>query len=83
MLFFSAQLAVYCLSSFVNLVHLGKPKGLKQIVVLGSGIFGTAVPPLLGNRIRKGIPLQHDARTPCSFCPAAKGPAKTSPKGAR
>lgn len=80
-LFFSAQLAVYCLSSFVNLVHLGKPKGLKQIVVLGSGIFGTAVPPLLGNRIRKGIQLQHDAPHAVLILSGGQGPGEDIPEG--
>ncbi|WP_165368913.1 hypothetical protein [Bifidobacterium pseudolongum] len=82
-LFFSAQLAIYCLSAFVNLVHVGKPRGLKQIVVLGSGIFGTAVPPCWATAFAKASSCSMTPRTPCSFCPAAKGPAKTSPKGAR
>ncbi len=75
-LFFSAQLAIYCLSAFVNLVHVGKPRGLRQNVVLGSGIFGTAVPPLLGNRIRKGIQLQHDAPHAVLILSGGQGPGE-------
>ncbi len=80
-LFFSAQLAIYCLSAFVNLVHVGKPRGLKQIVVLGSGIFGTAVPPLLGNRIRTGIQLQHDAPHAVLILSGGQGPGEDIPEG--
>ncbi|MDY3690111.1 MAG: hypothetical protein SO032_06530 [Bifidobacterium pseudolongum] len=82
-LFFSAQLAIYCLSAFVNLVHVGKPRGLRQIVVLGSGIFGTAVPPLLGNRIRKGIQLQHDAPHAVLILSGGQGARRRHPRRAR
>ncbi len=58
MAFFSIQLAVFVLSAFINLIHFSKKKKLSQIVVLGSGIFGTEVPPLLQARIQAGIDLQ-------------------------
>ncbi|MEE0653973.1 YdcF family protein [uncultured Bifidobacterium sp.] len=80
-LFFSAQLAIYCLSSIVNLVHIGTPKRLKQIVVLGSGLLGTTVPPLLQNRILTGIRLQHDAPHAVLILSGGQGPGEDVPEG--
>ena len=56
--YFSAQLAIYCLSSALNLIHFGKARNIAQILVLGSGLFGETVPPLLQKRIAKGIEIQ-------------------------
>ena len=50
-------------------------------MVLGSGIFGTAVPPLLGNRIRKGIQLQHDAPHAVLILSGGQGPGEDIPEG--
>lgn len=46
--------ALYTLSSFINFVNLW-PRKLKYVVVLGSGLKGDRVPPLLASRIDKGI----------------------------
>lgn len=49
-------MAVYALSALLNL-HLKKRRGLSYIVVLGSGLAGDKVTPLLAGRIERGIAL--------------------------
>ena len=48
-------MAIYGLSSFLNTFHLFKKKNLDYIIVLGAGIKGRRVTPLLAARIDKGI----------------------------
>lgn len=50
-------LAVYSLSAVLNLFHLKKQRNADYIVVLGAGIIGDHVTPLLAARIEKGIEL--------------------------
>lgn len=50
-------LAVYSLSAVLNLFHLKKKRNADYIVVLGAGIIGDKVTPLLAARIEKGIEL--------------------------
>ena len=50
-------MAMYTLSAIVNLVHIRKKRNLDYIVVLGCGIRGKQVTPLLAGRIKKGIAL--------------------------
>lgn len=50
-------LASYCLSAFLNTFHLFKKRKLDYIIVLGAGIKGEQVPPLLASRIDKGIEI--------------------------
>lgn len=50
-------LAMYSLSAIVNLFHLKKKRNADYIVVLGAGIIGDKVTPLLAARIEKGIEL--------------------------
>ena len=50
-------LAVYSLSAVLNLVHLKRKRNADYIIVLGAGIIGSKVPPLLAARIEKGIEL--------------------------
>ncbi|MFS1664326.1 YdcF family protein [Streptococcus sp. zg-JUN1979] len=50
------QSALYTLSSVINFINLGKPS-LDYIVVLGAGLIGESVTPLLAARIDKGILL--------------------------
>lgn len=49
--------AMYALSAILNLIHLKKRRGADYIVVLGCGIIGTRVTPLLAARIERGIEL--------------------------
>ena len=50
-------LAVYSLSAVLNLLHLKKKRNADYIIVLGAGIIGSRVTPLLAARIEKGIEL--------------------------
>lgn len=50
-------MSMYTFSALLNLVHLKKKRNADYIVVLGSGILGTRVTPLLAARIDKGIEL--------------------------
>lgn len=52
-----ALMAVYLLSAAVNLFHRKKRRGADYIIVLGAGILGARVTPLLAARIDKGIEL--------------------------
>lgn len=50
-------MSIYTLSAVLNLIHLKKNRNADYIVVLGCGITGTRVTPLLAARIEKGIDL--------------------------
>ncbi len=52
-------LAVYLLSAALNLIHLKKQRDADYIIVLGAGIIGTRITPLLAARIDRGIELLH------------------------
>lgn len=74
-------MAMYCVSAILNLIHIGKGKNLDYIIVLGAGIKGKRVTPLLASRIDKGIEL-------LKYNPSAKlifsggmGPREDIPEG--
>ena len=50
-------MAMYCISAILNLIHIGRNKKLDYIIVLGAGIKGKRVTPLLAGRIDKGMEL--------------------------
>lgn len=52
-----ALMAVYLLSAALNLFHWKKRRGADYIIVLGAGLIGARVTPLLAARIDKGIEL--------------------------
>lgn len=79
--FLSFQLAIFLLSAVVNLIHFGKRKRFDQIVVLGSGLFGDQVPPLLQGRIRKGIKMQKCNPNAFMILSGGQGPGETIPEG--
>lgn len=56
-LYFLSVLASYCLSAFLNTFHLFKSRKLDYIIVLGAGIKGEQVTPLLASRIDQGIEI--------------------------
>lgn len=55
--YFLSVLASYCLSAFLNTFHLFKSRKLDYIIVLGAGIKGEQVTPLLASRIDQGIEI--------------------------
>ena len=79
--YFSIQLAIYCLSALINLFHPIRRKNLDQIVVLGSGLIGTVVPPLLQGRIEKGIQLQRQNPNAILILSGGQGPGEDIPEG--
>ncbi len=79
--YFSIQLAIYCLSALVNLFHPIRRRKLDQIVVLGSGLIGTVVPPLLQGRIEKGIRLQRQNPHAVLILSGGQGPGEQIPEG--
>ena len=50
-------MAMYCVSAILNLIHIGRNKKLDYIIVLGAGIKGKQVTPLLAGRIDKALEL--------------------------
>lgn len=75
-----ALMAMYTLSGILNLIHLKKKRKADYIIVLGSGILGTKVPPLLAARIDRGIELllcNPDARIIMS---GGQGPGEDIPE---
>ena len=49
--------AMYAFSSILNLIHLRENQNFRYIIVLGCGILGEKMTPLLRNRVDKGISL--------------------------
>lgn len=52
-----ALMAMYTLSALLNLIHIRKRRNADYIVVLGAGIMGKRVTPLLAARLDKGMAL--------------------------
>ena len=48
-------MTVYLLSAALNLFHLRKHRNADYIIVLGAGVIGTRIPPLLAARIDGGL----------------------------
>lgn len=56
-LYMLALMAMYVLSALLNLIHFRKARRLDYIIVLGAGVLGSTVPPLLAARIERGMSL--------------------------
>ncbi len=80
--YLSFLLAIYVLSSWINLIHFRNKNRFDQIVVLGSGLFGTTVPPLLAARIDAGIALQQKNPGALLILSGGQGPGEDVPEGA-
>ena len=75
-----ALLAMYSLSAILNLVHLKKSRNADYIVVLGAGILGTKVTPLLAARIDRGIELLECNPNAVLLMSGGKGPGEDIPE---
>lgn len=75
-----ALFAMYALSGVLNLIHLRKRRRADYIVVLGSGILGTKVTPLLGARIEKGIALLKRNPKALLIMSGGQGPGEDIPE---
>ena len=73
-------LAVYTLSAVLNLIHLSKKRHADYIVVLGAGIRGTRVTPLLAARIEKGISLLAENPDARLILSGGQGPGEEIPE---
>src|SRR5699024_12410249 len=60
--YFFVALLIFVVSSLLNRISIPF-KTYDYIIVLGSGLIGEKVPPLLAARIDKGIQLFHRFRT--------------------
>lgn len=75
-----ALLAMYSLSAILNLVHLKKSRNADYIVVLGAGILGTKVTPLLAARIDRGIELLECNPNAVLLMSGGQGPGEDIPE---
>ena len=74
-------MAMYCVSAILNLIHIGKGKNLDYIIVLGAGIKGMRVAPLLASRIDKGIELLNYNPNAKLILSGGMGPGEDIPEG--
>lgn len=76
-----ALLAMYVLSALLNLIHLRKKRRADYIVVLGAGVLGTRVTPLLAARINRGIELLSSNPNAMLVMSGGQGPGEELPEG--
>nr|WP_298477686.1 hypothetical protein [uncultured Oribacterium sp.] len=69
--------AMYAFSSVLNLIHLRENQNFRYIIVLGYGILGEKMTPLLRNRVDKGISLLKKILLQSSFFPVVWDLVKT------
>ncbi len=69
-------MAMYSLSAVLNLIHLRKKRNADYIIVLGSGIIGTKVTPLLAARIHRGIELLRCNQNAVLIMSGGQGPGE-------
>lgn len=74
-------MAVYLLSAALNLFHWKKHRRADYIIVLGAGVIGTRVTPLLAARIDKGIELLHHNPDAKLILSGGQGPGEDIPEG--
>mgnify|MGYP000924989506 FL=1 len=63
-IFFAVELVMYFLTTFANSVHLRRYK-FDHIIVLGAGLIGEKVTPLLASCINRGIAVWKKQEKPC------------------
>lgn len=74
-------MAMYALSALLNLAHLRKRRRLDYIVVLGAGVAGDRVPPLLAARIERGMALLPYNPQAKLILSGGQGPGEDLPEG--
>lgn len=74
-------MAIYLLSAALNLFHWKKRRGADYIVVLGSGVVGARVTPLLAARIERGIELLHSNPGAVLIMSGGQGPGEDIAEG--
>ena len=73
-------MAIYSLSAILNLIHLKKNRNADYIVVLGSGIIGKKVTPLLAARIERGMELLYSNPNAVLIMSGGQGPGEDIPE---
>lgn len=73
-------MSAFVFSSIFNLIHIKKHKEMDYIIVLGAGIIGTKVTPLLASRIDKGIELLNSNPNALLIMSGGKGPGEDIPE---
>lgn len=73
-------MAMYSLSAVLNLIHLQKARNADYIIVLGSGITGDKVTPLLAARIEKGMELLDYNPAAALIMSGGQGPGEDLPE---
>ena len=74
-------MAIYLLSAALNLLHWKKRRGADYVVVLGAGVVGTRVTPLLAARIERGIELLHSNPGAVLIMSGGQGPGEDIAEG--
>lgn len=74
-------MAMYVLSALLNLIHLRQSRRLDYIIVLGAGLLGERVPPLLAARIDRGIALLGRNPSAVLLLSGGQGPGEALPEG--
>lgn len=74
-------MAMYLLSAILNLIHLKKNRKADYIIVLGAGINGSKVTPLLAARIERGIELLRRNTDAVLIMSGGQGPGEDIPEG--
>lgn len=80
--YFLSLMAAYSLSAVLNLIHWKKKRNADYIVVLGCGIIGTKVTPLLAARLEKGIELLHCNENAVLILSGGQGAGEDIPESA-
>lgn len=73
-------MAVYSLSAILNLIHWKKSRKADYIVVLGAGLIGRKVTPLLAARIERGIELLNRNPDAVLIMSGGQGPGEDLPE---
>lgn len=73
-------MAMYSLSAILNLIHLKKARNADYIIVLGCGIIGNRVTPLLAARIERGIELLQYNPDAALILSGGQGPGEDIPE---
>ena len=74
-------MAVYLLSAALNLLHWKKRRDAGYIIVLGAGVIGTRVTPLLAARINREIELLGSNPNAVLIMSGGQGPGEDIAQG--
>ncbi len=80
-LYMLSLMAVYLLSAVLNLFHLRKHRNADYIIVLGAGVIGTRITPLLAARIDRGIELLQSNPKAVLIMSGGQGPGEEIAEG--